>query len=144
MIEYMKNELEVPVTMYSVRAKGISASPTMAFDAKAKQMVAEGKNVINFGVGEPDFDTPEHIRTAAIDAINSGFTRYTAASGIPKLKEAICAKLKRDNGLEYKTNQIVVSNGAKHSLANTFTAILNDGDEVIIPFALLGQLSRAG
>jgi aspartate aminotransferase len=129
----MKSELEVPVTMYSERAKDISASPTMAFDAKAKQMVAEGKNVINFGVGEPDFDTPEHIRTAAINAINSGFTRYTAASGIPKLKEAICAKLKRDNGLDYKPNQIVVSNGAKHSLANTFTAILNDGDEVIIP-----------
>jgi aspartate aminotransferase len=119
--------------MYSTKAKAISASPTMAFDAKAKQMVAEGKNVINFGVGEPDFNTPEHISAAAIDAINSGFTRYTAASGIPKLKEAICDKLSRDNGLDYKPNQIVVSNGAKHSLVNAFTAILNEGDEVIIP-----------
>ncbi len=119
--------------MYSTRATSITSSPTLAFDTKAKQMIAEGKKVINFGVGEPDFDTPEHIRNAAIRAINDGFTRYTAASGITPLKEAICAKLLRDNGLEYKPNQIIVSNGAKHSLANIFAALLNEGDEVIIP-----------
>ncbi len=119
--------------MLSVRATSISASPTLAFDTKAKQMIAEGKDVVNFGVGEPDFDTPEHIRAAAVGAINDGFTRYTAASGIPKLKEAICAKLKRDNGLDYTPGQIVVSNGAKHSLANIFATLLNEGDEVIIP-----------
>jgi len=119
--------------MFSKRATSISASPTLAFDSRAKQMIAEGKNVINFGVGEPDFDTPEHIRNAAIKAINEGFTRYTAASGIPRLKEAVCAKLLRDNGLEYRPNQIVVSNGAKHSLDNIFSALLNEDDEVIIP-----------
>lgn len=117
----------------STRAKQISPSVTLAIDAKAKQMVAQGIDVISFGVGEPDFDTPEHIRQAGIDAINSGFTRYTAAAGIAELKAAICAKFKRDNGLEYTPDQIVVSNGAKHSLYNALQVLVEEGDEVIIP-----------
>jgi aspartate aminotransferase len=115
--------------------KGLSISPssTLAIDAKAKRMKAEGLDVIGFGAGEPDFDTPEHIKKAAIAAIESGFTKYTPASGILELKQAICNKFKRDNGLDYTSAQIVVSNGAKHSLVNIFQAICNPGDEVIIP-----------
>ncbi len=111
----------------------ITPSPTLSIDAKAKQLKSEGKDVIGFGAGEPDFDTPVHIKEAAIDAINRGFTKYTPASGIPELKEAICAKFSRDNGLIYQPQQIVISNGAKHSLDNVFSALLNQGDEVIIP-----------
>lgn len=117
----------------STRAKQISPSVTLAIDAKAKQMMAQGINVISFGVGEPDFDTPAHICQAGIDAINSGFTRYTAAAGIADLKAAICAKFERDNGLTYTPDQIVVSNGAKHSLYNALQVLVEDGDEVIIP-----------
>lgn len=117
----------------SFRAKQISPSVTLAIDAKAKQMIAEGVDVISFGVGEPDFDTPEHIRQAGIDAINSGFTRYTPAAGIAELKAAICAKFERDNGLTYTPDQIVVSNGAKHSLYNALQVLVDKGDEVIIP-----------
>lgn len=117
----------------STRAKQISPSVTLAIDAKAKQMMAEGIDVISFGVGEPDFDTPTHIRQAGIDAINSGFTRYTAASGIADLKAAICAKFERDNGLTYTPAQIVVSNGAKHSLYNALQVLVEAGDEVIVP-----------
>lgn len=117
----------------SARAKQISPSVTLAIDTKAKQMMAQGIDVISFGVGEPDFDTPVHIREAAIEAINTGFTRYTPASGINELKNAICAKLKRDNGLEYRPEQIVVSNGAKHSLYNALMVLVETGDEVIIP-----------
>ena len=117
----------------SRKAMGIRASPTLAIDARAKQMKKEGIDIIGFGAGEPDFDTPLHIREAAEAAIREGFTRYTAVSGIPELKEAICAKLWRDNGLHYTPDQVVVSNGAKHSLANIFTAILDPGDEVLIP-----------
>jgi len=115
--------------------KGLSISPssTLAIDAKAKKMKAEGINVIGFGVGEPDFDTPEHIKQAAIAAIEANFTRYTPASGTLELKQAVCNKLKRDNGLDYTPANIVISNGAKHSLFNTFQAICNPGDEVIIP-----------
>jgi aspartate aminotransferase len=115
--------------------KGLSISPssTLAIDAKAKKMKAEGINVIGFGVGEPDFDTPEHIKKAAIAAIEAGFTKYTPASGILDLKKAICDKFKNDNALEFTPAQIVVSNGAKHSLVNTFQAICNPGDEVIVP-----------
>ncbi|NLW16654.1 MAG: pyridoxal phosphate-dependent aminotransferase, partial [Firmicutes bacterium] len=102
-------------------------------DAQAKQMAADGIDVISFGVGEPDFDTPAHIRQAGIDAINSGFTRYTAASGIVDLKKAICEKFERDNGLTYTPDQIVVSNGAKHSLYNALQVLVEDGDEVIVP-----------
>ncbi len=115
--------------------KGLSISPssTLAIDAKAKKMKAEGINVIGFGVGEPDFDTPEHIKQAAIAAIEANFTRYTPASGTVELKQAVCNKLRRDNGLDYTPANIVISNGAKHSLFNTFQAICNPGDEVIIP-----------
>lgn len=115
--------------------KGLSISPssTLAIDAKAKKMKAEGIDIIGFGAGEPDFDTPDHIKAAAIKAINDGFTKYTPASGTLELKQAICNKLKRDNGLDYKPANIVISNGAKHSLVNAFQAILNPGDEVIIP-----------
>lgn len=119
--------------MLSRKALSISPSPTMAIDSKAKEMKSQGIDVIGFGAGEPDFDTPVHIREAAIKAINEGHTRYTPAAGTPELKEAICRKLKRDNKLDYTPAQVVVSNGAKHSLSNVFTAILNPGDEVLIP-----------
>lgn len=117
----------------SKRAMSIKASTTMAISSKAAEMKAEGLPVVTFGAGEPDFDTPEHIRQAGIDAINNGQTRYTPAAGTPALRQAVCDKLKRDNGLDYEPAQIVISNGAKHSLMNTFMAILNEGDEVIIP-----------
>jgi aspartate aminotransferase len=119
--------------VYSKKALSISASPTLTIDAKAKKMKAEGVDVIGFGAGEPDLDTPEHIKEAAILAIKQGFTKYTPAQGILELREAICRKLKRDNECEYTSSQIVVSNGAKHSLINAFQAILNPGDEVILP-----------
>lgn len=117
----------------SARAQKISPSVTLAIDSKAKQMVSQGIDVISFGVGEPDFDTPAHIREAAIKAIETGFTRYTAASGINDLKAAVCAKLKRDNNLIYTPEQIVVSNGAKHSLYNALMVLVQAGDEVVIP-----------
>jgi len=115
------------------RARQISPSPTLAIDAQAKKMKAEGVDVISFGVGEPDFDTPEHIKVAAIEAINSGFTKYTAVSGIDDLKQAIIQKFKEDNSLEYQPNQIVVSSGAKHSLYNAIQVLCDEGDEVILP-----------
>jgi aspartate aminotransferase len=96
-------------------------------------MLADGIKVYGFGVGEPDFDTPKYIRDAAIEAINKGFTRYTAAQGTLDLRKAICAKMLRDHGLTYNPNQVIVSSGAKHSLSNSFAAILNRGDEVIVP-----------
>lgn len=111
----------------------IAPSITLAIDAKLKQMLAEGINVYGFGAGEPDFDTPKYIRDAAIEAIEKGFTRYTAAQGTMELRKAVCAKMKRDHGLEYNPNQVIASSGAKHSLTNTFAAILNPGDEVIVP-----------
>lgn len=117
----------------SKRAKKISASLTLAISAKANKLKAAGKDVVSFGAGEPDFDTPEYICDAAREALEIGFTRYTAASGYEDLKEAIVQKLKRDNDLDYNKDQVIVSNGAKHSLFNTFQAILNPGDEVIIP-----------
>jgi len=119
--------------MLSKKALGINPSPTMAIDSKAKEMKSQGIDVIGFGAGEPDFDTPLHIREAAIKAINEGHTRYTPAAGTPELKEAIADKLKVENSLEYSPAQIVVSNGAKHALSNVFTALLNPGDEVMIP-----------
>ena len=117
----------------SDKFKSISPSPTLAIDTKFKQMKADGMDVVGFGTGEPDFDTPQYIKDAAITAINEGFTKYTPASGTLSLKQAVVRKLKRDNGLDYTTDQIVISNGAKHSLVNVFGAILNPGDEVIIP-----------
>ena len=117
---------------YSLKNEAISPSMTLAITAKAKKMKADGENVISFGAGEPDFNTPEHIRAAAIEAIESGKTGYTAAAGLPELKKAICDKLKNENQLDYAPENVVVSNGAKHSLYNTFQAICNPGDEVII------------
>ena len=117
----------------SKRCQNIKGSVTLEIDAKAKEMKAQGLDVVGFGAGEPDFDTPEHIRRAAKDALDRGMTRYTPASGTMELKKAICAKFRRDNGLEYEPAQIVVSNGAKHSLFNSFQALLDDGDEVIVP-----------
>ncbi|SHK50284.1 pyridoxal phosphate-dependent aminotransferase [Paramaledivibacter caminithermalis] len=111
----------------------ISPSVTLAITAKAKKMKADGIDIVSFGAGEPDFKTPEHIRNAAIKVIEEGSIGYTASSGMPDLKKAICEKLKEDNGLEYSTENIVVSNGAKHSIYNALGAICNPGDEVIIP-----------
>jgi len=115
------------------RAYSISASPTMAIDAQAKKMTKEGIQIISFGVGEPDFDTPDSIKAAAITALNKGFTKYTPVAGIDSLKEAIVDKLRNDNGLEYQSSQIVISNGAKHSLYNAIQVLVNPGDEVILP-----------
>lgn len=116
----------------STKAQAVKPSSTLAITAKAKEMKAEGIDVVGFGAGEPDFNTPENVCNAAIEAIHSGFTKYTPASGTNELKEAICKKFKDFNGLSYKPNQIVISNGGKHSLSNVFDAILNPGDEVII------------
>ncbi|MEW8993491.1 pyridoxal phosphate-dependent aminotransferase [Clostridium sp.] len=118
--------------MLSKKAMGISPSLTLAITAKAKKMKAEGIDVIGFGAGEPDFNTPKNIQQAAIKAIEAGQTRYTAASGIIELKEAVVNKFKKDNNLTYKTSQIIISTGAKQCLANIFQAILNPGDEVLI------------
>ena len=117
----------------SRRAEGIKSSSTLAISAKASELKAQGLDIVGFGVGEPDFDTPDHIKEAAIQAIKDGFTKYTAAAGIPELRKAVAKKLKKDNGLDYDFSQIVISNGGKHALVNAFMAILNDGDEVIIP-----------
>ena len=117
----------------SKKAMSIEASPTLAIDAKYKEMKANGIDVIGFGAGEPDFDTPAHIKQAAVEAIEAGKTKYTPASGTLELKKAICKKLLDDNGLAYQPADIVVSNGAKHSLVNAFNALLNPGDEVIVP-----------
>ena len=111
----------------------IAPSPTLSIDAKYKEMLANGIDVVGFGAGEPDFDTPEHIKKAAIDAINNGQTKYTPAAGTLALRKAIAKKFKEDNNLDYAPSQVVVSNGAKHSLVNAFSAVLNPGDEVIIP-----------
>ena len=102
----------------SKRIRGISPSLTLAISAKAKAMKAAGEDVVNFGAGEPDFNTPEHIIKAAEDALERGCTKYTPAAGLPELRRAICEKFARDNGLEYEPSQIVVSNGAKHSIFN--------------------------
>lgn len=115
------------------RAKQISPSLTLEITARAKKMKADGMRVVSFAVGEPDFDTPEYVVNAGREALDKGITKYTPVSGMPALKNAICQKLKDDNALDYAPSDIVVSNGAKHSLFNAFMAILNDGDEVIVP-----------
>jgi len=115
------------------RAQAIQPSPTLAMAAKAKAMKAQGIDVVDFGVGEPDFDTPENVKQAGIKAIQLGFTKYTPAGGTDELKEAIIDKFKKDNGLQYEKSQILVSCGAKHSLYNIAEALFDPGDEVIIP-----------
>ncbi len=117
---------------FSKKALAISPSPTLKVTALEKEMLSNGKDVIGFGAGEPDMDTPEYIKQAAKEALDRGFTKYTPASGTMDLKKAVAARLKRKYGLAYEPAQIVISNGAKHSLFNTFQAILNPGDEVII------------
>ncbi len=111
----------------------VQPSLTLAIDARAKKMKAEGIDVIGLSAGEPDFGTPKHIADAAIEAINAGFTRYTPASGTQELKEAVCMKFMRDNGLEYKPSQVIVNCGAKHSVFLAVFALVDTGDEVIIP-----------
>lgn len=117
----------------SRKAMAISGSITLAITAKAKKLKSEGIDVVSFGAGEPDFNTPENIQESAIRAIKEGLTRYTPASGIIELKKSICEKFKRDNNIDYKPSQIVISNGAKHSIHNALLAICNPGDEVIVP-----------
>ncbi|KEA65702.1 Aspartate aminotransferase [Marinobacterium lacunae] len=117
----------------SNRVNSIKPSPTLAVTNRAAELRAAGQNIIGLGAGEPDFDTPAHIKQAAIDAINNGFTKYTAVDGTPALKKAIIAKFERDNGLKYEANQILVSCGGKQSFFNLSLALLNAGDEVVIP-----------
>lgn len=117
----------------SNRLLSVKPSATLAISAKAAELKAQGKDIISLSVGEPDFDTPEHIKAAAIAAINAGFTKYTAVAGIPSLRKAIAEKLKRENQLDYDPKQILVSSGAKQCLFNLMQALLNPGDEVIIP-----------
>ncbi|OHD98624.1 MAG: aspartate aminotransferase, partial [Sulfuricurvum sp. RIFOXYD2_FULL_44_160] len=119
--------------MLTDRVNILSESITIAISTLAQELKAQGKNILSFSAGEPDFDTPQVIKDAAIKAINDGFTKYTAVDGIPELKAAIALKLKRDNGLDYKPNQIIANNGAKHSLYNLFACTIQAGDEVIIP-----------
>ncbi len=119
--------------MLTDRVNTLSESITIAISTLAQELKAQGKDIISFSAGEPDFDTPQVIKDAAIRAINEGFTKYTAVDGIPALKSAIALKLKRDNGLEYQPNQIIANNGAKHSLYNLFACTIQAGDEVIIP-----------
>jgi len=117
----------------SDRAKAIKPSPTLAMDSKAKALRAAGEDIVNFGVGEPDFDTPENIKEAAIRAIREGFTKYTPVGGIDELKAAIVDKFRNDNDLSYEKDEVIVSCGAKHSLYNIAEALFGLGDEVIIP-----------
>ncbi len=117
----------------SQRVRNIKPSPTLAISARAGQLKAEGKDIVNLGAGEPDFDTPQHIKAAAIAAIDRGFTKYTAVGGMPSLKKAVIDKFKRENGLDYAANQILVSCGGKQSFYNLCQAYIGAGDEVIIP-----------
>ena len=119
--------------MLAERLKTLAPSSTLAVQAKAKALRAQGVDVISFGTGEPDFDTPERIKAAAVEAMRRGQTKYTEVAGIPELRQAVCAKLKRDNGLEYEPGDVLVSCGAKHALFNIAVAVLNPGDEVLIP-----------
>src|SRR5210317_955824 len=126
--------MEKPVILpISERAQRVKPSATLAVTARAAELRAAGKDVIGLGAGEPDFDTPEHIKQAAIDAIQRGFTKYTAVDGIGELKSAIQAKFERDNQLNYEANQILVSVGAKQTIFNLCQALLGNGDEVVIP-----------
>src|SRR3954467_201823 len=115
------------------RAGSISTSQTVAIDAKYKRLKAEGKDVLSLGAGEPDLDTPELAKAAAIESIRKGLTKYSAVTGLPALKEAVCKKFARDNGLTYAPSDIVISSGAKHCVFNTLLALVEPGDEVLIP-----------
>ncbi len=119
--------------MLAERARRIQPSATLAITAKARAMRAQGIDVVSFGAGEPDFDTPERIKAAAIRALREGHTKYTEAGGIPELRAAVCAKLKRDNGLDYEPAEVVASVGAKHTLYNICAVLVGPGDEVIVP-----------
>src|SRR4030042_224066 len=116
------------MSILSKRAKNLKPSPTLAINAKAQAMAAQGIHVGNFGAGKPDFDTPLNIRKAAIKAIDEGFTKYTAAGGIDELKDAIIQKFQRDNGLTYKRSQVIISCGGKHSFYNLAQALFDEGD----------------
>ena len=120
-------------TRLAERLKKINPSSTLAITSKAKKLKSEGKDIVTFAAGEPDFDTPDFIKQAAIEALNSGFTKYTPTTGTPELKKLICQKFKKDNSLEYAPGQIIVSNGAKHSIYNALMVLLNRADEVLIP-----------
>lgn len=122
-----------PAALLSRRAIKVAPSPTLAITAKANALKASGVDVVGFGAGEPDFDTPEFIKAAAVDALAKGYTKYTPSAGIPALKQAIVDKMRRDSGLEYAPNNVIVSCGGKHSLYNIFQAMCETGDEVIIP-----------
>ncbi|MBV9659436.1 MAG: pyridoxal phosphate-dependent aminotransferase [Verrucomicrobia bacterium] len=117
----------------AARVTQLTPSLSLAIDSRAKAMIAAGQEVCSFGAGEPDFDTPEHIKAAAIAALEAGFTKYTPSSGIPELREAIAAKLAADNGVSYKASQIIVTNGGKQACAEAILATCGEGDEVIIP-----------
>src|SRR6476661_8016804 len=119
--------------LLSDRINNLSTSQTLAMAALARELKSQGKDIINLSLGEPDFNTPDHIKEAAKKAIDENYSHYTPVSGYAELKEAVCKKLKRDNGLDYKPNQIVVSTGAKQCIANTMMSILDDDDEIIIP-----------
>jgi aspartate aminotransferase len=119
--------------MLADRLKTLAPSATLAVQARARELRARGIDVISFGAGEPDFDTPERIKDAAVQAMRRGQTKYTEVGGIPELRAAVCAKLKRDNGLDYTPDEILVSCGAKHTLYNVATALLNPGDEMLVP-----------
>ncbi len=119
--------------MYTDRINALSESITIAITTLSQELKAQGKDILSFSAGEPDFNTPQVIKDAGIAAINDGFTKYTAVDGLVELKQAIADKLKRDNGLDYALNQIIANNGAKHSLFNLFSVLVQEGDEVIIP-----------
>src|SRR3989344_8340207 len=119
--------------MIAQRVRNIAPSATLAIDAKAKHLKKDGKDVVIFGAGEPDFNTPDNIKLAAKKAIDSNFTRYTPVGGIPELKKAVADKLKRDNNIDYGVSEILVSCGGKHSLFNIAMAVLEKGDEAILP-----------
>jgi len=129
---FTTGEMNLAINL-SQRVNAVKPSATLAITAKAKALKAEGKNIIGLGAGEPDFDTPEHIKQAAIKAINDGLTKYTAVPGTAELKQAICDKFKRDNQLDYTPEQVLVSSGGKQSFYNLCQALLNPGDEVLIP-----------
>ena len=117
----------------SKRAQDVPASATIAVTARAQELKAQGVDVIGFGAGAPDFDTPDYIKDAAIEALKAGKTKYTAASGIPELRAAIAKKLQKENGLKYTPEQVIVNIGGKHSVYEAMQAVLDPGDEVILP-----------